>query len=82
MAFSQLFVLNLNIEIKETILFFSRNHYDLTKKIINCADDNKRNEYEIKADYLHRKMKTKAKQINKLKAIQQNKVLFHFFLLI
>lgn len=49
------------------------NHYDLTKKIINCADDNKRNEYEIKADYLHRKMKTKAKQINKLKAIQQNK---------
>jgi hypothetical protein len=28
----------------------------------------------MKAEYLHRKMKTKAKQINKLKAIQQYKV--------
>ncbi len=41
-------------------------------------DDYKRNEYEMKAEYLHRKMKTKAKQINKLKAIQQYKVYFLF----
>lgn len=49
------------------------NHYDLTKKIMKCppTDSKKRTEYELKADYLNKKMKEKAKQINKLKTLQQ-----------
>ena len=52
------------------ILFLSRQHYDLTKKIMNCLDANKRLEYELKAECLNKKMKAKAKQINKLKVLQ------------
>lgn len=41
---------------------------------MKCSDGNKRVEYELKAEYLNKKMKAKAKQINKFKALQQSKV--------
>ena len=34
---------------------------------MSCYDLEQRNEYENHADYLHKKMRAKAKQINKLK---------------
>lgn len=46
---------------------FLRQHYDLTKKIVNTADVVLRREYEMEADLVHKKMKIKIKQINRLK---------------
>ena len=52
----------------------------MTKKIMECPDPTKRKEYELLADGLNRKMKIKAKNINRLKSYLQNKVqdLFSF----
>lgn len=49
----------------------NRQHYDLTKKIMKCLDEKKRASYESRADSLNKKMKSKAKQINSVKAFQR-----------
>ncbi len=41
---------------------------------MNCFETKKRANYELKAEQLNKKMTAKAKQINKIKLIQQNKV--------
>lgn len=41
---------------------------------MKCPDSSKRNEYELRANTLNKKMKAKANQINKLKIVQKNKV--------
>ena len=54
-------------------------HYDLTKKIVSCSDINTRKGFEVQADLVHKKMKTKIKQINKLKSYASgNQVMKHF----
>lgn len=50
-----------------------RQHYDLTKQIIKCQDEKKRAAYESKAEYLNKKIKSKAKQIDSVKSLQQQK---------
>jgi hypothetical protein len=50
----------------------NRQHYEITKKLVNgTSSDPNRDELEYKAECLHRKMKSKAKQINKLKNLRQ-----------
>jgi hypothetical protein len=57
------------------INFFKREHYEVTKRILNCVDEKVRDEYELKAKDLDSRMRKKARQINRLKNYQKKNVI-------
>jgi len=61
--------LEVNIILRFLSLFnLNSHHYDLTKKLIKSPDSSKHVEYQLKAEYLNKKMKAKAKRAGRGRA--------------